>query len=165
MKIFAIHFFIAFLADYILLENQLVPLTYNALSAVIVFLAVFFLLWLSSFFYRRSYFRKLPKAVNFFFFFLKETIKSNIKIAYYIITPRYILSPAIIALPLDLQTDGEITLMAILISLTPGTLSLDVSNDRKTFYVHALYADQHEIEHIKHVLKFGFERRILELTA
>ena len=51
--------------------------------------------------------------------------------------------------------------MANLITLTPGTLSLDVSDDRKVLYVHAMYVKNKEafIADIKN----GFERKLLEI--
>jgi multicomponent Na+:H+ antiporter subunit E len=69
--------------------------------------------------------------------------------------------PGIVAVPLDAQTDLEITLMANLITLTPGTLSLDVSEDRHTLYVHAMFVDSPES--VRDSIKNGFERRLLEL--
>ena len=48
-----------------------------------------------------------------------------------------------------------------MISLTPGTLSLDVSNDKKVLYVHSMYITNRE-EFIKGI-KNGFEKRILEI--
>ncbi|HSI91657.1 MAG TPA: Na+/H+ antiporter subunit E [Adhaeribacter sp.] len=164
MKTFFIHTVIAFIAAYIIMKNELVPLPYNAIYSVAVFLVFFIAFWLTALLYHRNYFRKLPKAVAFFFFFLKELIKANLKIAYDIVTPNYQLRPAIIALPLTVQTDREITLLAILITLTPGTLSLDVSEDKKILYVHALYANHDNLDEMKDVLKHGFERRLMELT-
>ena len=52
--------------------------------------------------------------------------------------------PAIIIMPLDVKTDAGILLVANLISLTPGTLSLDVSEDRKNLKIHAMFADDPE---------------------
>ena len=49
------------------------------------------------------------------------------------------MKPGIVKIPLDLETDVEITLLASLITLTPGTLSLDVSKDKKVLYVHSMY--------------------------
>jgi multicomponent Na+:H+ antiporter subunit E len=64
---------------------------------------------------------------------------ANLKVAFDIITPKDYMSPGIIAFPLDAKSDLEITLFANLLTLTPGTLSLDVSSDKKILYVHALY--------------------------
>ncbi|MFN3614431.1 MAG: Na+/H+ antiporter subunit E, partial [Rubrimonas sp.] len=49
--------------------------------------------------------------------------------------------PAFVTMPLDAETDVEITLTANLISLTPGTLSVDVTPDRRGLIIHAMYAE------------------------
>lgn len=103
----------------------------------------------------------LLKLVEFVFYFLWELLLANIRVAYDVLTPTHHMRPGIIALPLDAQEDREITLLANLITLTPGTLSLDVSPDRKFLYVHSMYIDDPEQE--KKRLKQGFERRLLEL--
>jgi multicomponent Na+:H+ antiporter subunit E len=71
------------------------------------------------------------------------------------------MNPAIIAVPLDVKTDMEITLLANVITLTPGTLSLDVSNDKKVLYVHAAYVEDRE-EFVQD-LKNGFEKKLMEI--
>lgn len=99
---------------------------------------------------------------EFVLFFLKELWVSNIRVAGEILTPTHYMRPGIIALPLDVTHDVQITLLASLINLTPGTLSLEVSEDRKYLYVHAMYVPDPERE--KQHLKQGLERRILELS-
>ena len=69
--------------------------------------------------------------------------------------------PGIIAVPLDAKTDVEITLLANLVSLTPGTISLDVSDDRSVLYVHAMFVE--DPQRLCQEIKSGFERRILDL--
>ncbi|MGF1556809.1 Na+/H+ antiporter subunit E [Paucihalobacter sp.] len=108
-----------------------------------------------------KYFRLVPKIIFFFLFFLYELIKANIQVAFDVVTPKFYMKPGIVKLPLDAKTDIEITLLANLISLTPGTLSLDVSNDRKVLYVHAMYISDKE-KFIRDI-KQGFERRLLDI--
>jgi multicomponent Na+:H+ antiporter subunit E len=69
--------------------------------------------------------------------------------------------PGIVAVPLDLETDLQITLLATCITLTPGTLSLHVSEDRRTLYVHAMYID--DPDQLVREIKQGFEQRIREI--
>ena len=164
MKTFIIHGIIAFVTAYQFFLNLNI-LPYNALTTSAVFFTVFFLLWPTSLLYHPSYFQKLPKAFWLLFFFMKEVMIANLKIAYDIITPHLIITPVVIALPLDVKTDEDITLLSILISLTPGTLSLDVSEDRKVLYVHALYLKNNDTELLKQSIKHGFERRIIELRT
>lgn len=107
------------------------------------------------------YFAKLRIAVMFVLFFLWELSRANLKVAFDVLTPRHRMVPGVIAIPLDARTDAEITLLANLITLTPGTLSLDVSTDRRVLYVHAMYID--DVDALKREIKQGLERRVLEL--
>ncbi|WP_426123500.1 Na+/H+ antiporter subunit E [Pararhizobium sp. PWRC1-1] len=92
--------------------------------------------------------------------FFKELSLSAIKVAILVVRPNMRLRPGIFAFPLSLTRDFEITLLANLITLTPGTLSVDVSEDRRTLYVHAL--DCHDPAAEKRAISNGFERRIRE---
>jgi multicomponent Na+:H+ antiporter subunit E len=112
---------------------------------------------------RNKYFRKIPTIIKFFFYFLKELILANLMVAWDIITPTPKMRPGIIALDLDAKTNFEITMFANLITLTPGTLSLDVSEDKKTLYIHSLYI-YGTVDEFKKSLKNGIERRFLEVT-
>lgn len=85
------------------------------------------------------YISKVPKFIGFIGFFFWELLVSNLKVAHDVLTPTHHMCPGVIAVPLDATTDGEITIVANLISLTPGTLSLDVSSDRKVLYIHVMY--------------------------
>lgn len=110
----------------------------------------------------RPYTRRLVKIVEFAAFFARELLVANLRVARDVLTPKHYMRPAILAVPLDAQTDVEIVLLANLISLTPGTLSLDVSPDRRILFVHSMYTEDPET--VKRQLKQGFERRVLELT-
>ena len=108
-----------------------------------------------------SYFVKGIQVVSFAVFFARELILANLRVAYDVITPGYHIRPAIIAVPLDAKTDAEITMLANLITITPGSFSLEVSADRSVLYVHAMYVDDPEA--FRREIKDGFERRVLEL--
>lgn len=104
---------------------------------------------------------KLPRFIAFLFFFLWELLLANLRVAYDVITPTYHMRPGVIAVPLDARTDFEITSLAALISLTPGTLSLDVSADRSVLYVYTMFI--HDRDRIVRDIKDRFERRVLEI--
>lgn len=107
------------------------------------------------------YFRILPKVVAFVFYFLYELVKANLQVAYEVMTPNFNMTPGIIGYPLRAKTDLEISFLANCISLTPGTLSIDVSDDRKVLYIHSMYIKDREsfISGIRN----GFEKRLLEI--
>ena len=138
--------------------------TVNASNGFMAFVVVYFILWLLSYFYDTSHFKKLPKVINLFFFFIKELIKANFRIAYDVITPKHHMHPGVVVYPLEAKTDLEITMLANFISLTPGTLTIDVSEDRKILYFHAMYIQNSDMEKMKNDVKNGFEKRILEIT-
>lgn len=131
------------------------------LNFVFGFILSFFILRLVASGENRKYFKIMPKVIGFIFYFLYELVKANLQVAYEVITPNLYIKPGIIKYPLDAKTDIEITFLANLITLTPGTLSLDVSDDKKVLYVHAMYIKDREdfIASIKN----GFEKRILEI--
>lgn len=109
----------------------------------------------------KKYVAIAPRIISFLLYFLYQLVKANIQVAYDVVTPTFYMKPGIVRLPLDAETDLEITLLANFISLTPGTLSLDVSEDRKVLYVHAMYVNDKE-EFIRDI-KDGFERKLLQI--
>jgi multicomponent Na+:H+ antiporter subunit E len=110
----------------------------------------------------RAPIRKTGPALRFVAFFAKEVAVSAFRVALDVLTPHPRMRPAIVGVPLDVRTDGQITLLAVLITLTPGTLALDVSPDRRTLMVHAMFAA--DLDRVRRDIKTGFERRILELA-
>ncbi len=108
-----------------------------------------------------AYYSKFPRTISFLAYFLKEVVVSSLRVAWDVITPTHYNRPGIVAIPLEARTDLEVTLVANLISLTPGTLSLDVAPDRRTLYIHAMFAENPDA--IRREIKEGLERRLLEL--
>jgi len=94
-------------------------------------------------------------------YFVKELFISNFRVMWDVITPKHISRPGINGVPLDAKTDLEIMLVANLISLTPGTLNLDVSEDKTILYVHVMFLD--DVEEACRTIKEGLERRVLEV--
>jgi multicomponent Na+:H+ antiporter subunit E len=103
---------------------------------------------------------KVPKVIHFFFYFNRELIKSNLKVAYDVLTRTHYMKPGVIAFALRAEKDGEIAIVANLISLTPGTLSLDVSSDRSVLYIHVMYLtdEAQVVDDLR-----DLERRILDI--
>lgn len=101
------------------------------------------------------------QVVRLFGLFLRELTVSALQVARLVLTPdlRGRLKPAIIAFPLSVETDVEITLLANLITLTPGTMSVDVSADRHLLYIHALSIDDREA--FVRSIADGFEKQVM----
>ena len=110
---------------------------------------------------RATYAPRLWRVLRFALFFLWELVLSSLQVAYDSVTPRLRAQPRVIALPLDAETETEITLLANFLTLTPGTLSLDVSSDGRTLFIHAMYA--RDREQLIADIKSGLEARLLEV--
>jgi multicomponent Na+:H+ antiporter subunit E len=102
-------------------------------------------------------------ALRFGVFVAAEIFVANLRVAAAVLGPRRLISPAVVAVPLDLTRDDEITLLAGIINLTPGTLSLDVSPDRRTLLVHSMFTDSPDA--LRASIKNGYERRIKQVLA
>jgi len=102
-------------------------------------LGYFILLLAKPVFGPRAYYQQAWRAVAFVGFFIKELVLSSFRVAKDVLTPNLTAIPGVVAYPLAVRGEGAITVLACTISLTPGTLSLDVSDDRTTLYVHSMY--------------------------
>ncbi|MFN4169062.1 MAG: Na+/H+ antiporter subunit E [Pannonibacter phragmitetus] len=107
-----------------------------------------------------GYFRRASRVIGLILLFLYELVMSAWRVARIVIRPKLDLNPGFIAFPLTVESDFEIALLANLITLTPGTLSVDVSEDRKVLYIHCI--DVPDPEGTITDIRNGFERKIME---
>jgi multicomponent Na+:H+ antiporter subunit E len=111
------------------------------------------------------YYRKVPQVAAFAAFYLKEMLLANLRVAYDVVTPTHYMRPGVLAIPLDAKSDAEITLLANLLTLTPGSLSVDLTPDRSVLYLHVMYIDEDDVEAVRRKVKDSFERRVLEVLS
>lgn len=109
---------------------------------------------------RARYFGRVYYIIKLVVMFHYELVVSTLQVLWDIVTPDHSAKPAIIEVPLDVKTDTGILLVTNLISLTPGTLSIDVSEDRKTLIVHAMFAEDPEA--VCRSLKQGMEKWVID---
>jgi multicomponent Na+:H+ antiporter subunit E len=111
-----------------------------------------------------QYFEKGAQVLRFTVFFIWELIIANLRVARDVLRPGPLrMKPRVIAVPLDLRGDVPVTLLANVLSLTPGTLSLDISDDQKTLFVHAIHSPDGEKTILE--IKQGFERLVSGLFS
>jgi len=151
------------------LMNLLLSFTWVALTGSLSytnflfgFILGFCILWIM---YRneedRRYFFRVPKTVGFIFLMLYQMIRSNLQVAFDVITPKYFFQPGIVKFPMRARTDLEINLLSTVISLTPGTLIIDVSEDKTILYIHVMYLK--DKEQFVHQIRNGIEKKLLEI--
>jgi multicomponent Na+:H+ antiporter subunit E len=109
------------------------------------------------------YHGRAVRALAFAGFYLGEMALSGARVARQVLSPRLRMRPALVAVPLHAHTDAEIATFANLVSLTPGTLSVEVSPDRRVLYVHAMDLGHGGPDELRDSLKQGMERRVLAL--
>lgn len=114
------------------------------------------------FFHSRFYLLRVIAVINLLFIFIKELILANWAVLKVILKPRLDIQPGIFAMPTQLKSDWEITILANLITLTPGTFVIDVSKDKKVLYIHAI--DVPDVEDAINGIKNSFENAIMEVS-
>lgn len=107
-----------------------------------------------------KYFRRTYLILRLIAIFVRELVKSGVTVARIVLRPGREFHSGILAIPLACKSDLEIMVFANLITLTPGTLSIDVSDDRTTLYVHAIHTDDPAAD--KQAMKDAFEVNIRE---
>ena len=96
-------------------------------------------------------------AIGLAGFFTWELVVANIRVAADVLRGNRI-EPAVVAIPLDVTSDGEILLLSMLINITPGSVTIDLSDDRRTLYVHVMH--MRSADETRREIKGGFERRV-----
>ena len=114
-----------------------------------------------------------PRRYLYFIFhyvpvFLWEVLKANIDVAYRVAHPSLPIKPGIVKVKTSLRSDIAYTLLANSITLTPGTMSVDIDKDRSVLYVHWIDVSSHDIESATQIIVERFEkilRKIFEDEA
>jgi len=107
-----------------------------------------------------DYFRRGWFWSKMVFMFIRELVLSSVQVMWYVLSPSQTAKTGIISMPLDVTGEMQILSLTNMITLTPGTLSLDVTEDCKTLYIHALFADDPDA--IRAHIKNGMERWVIE---
>ena len=103
---------------------------------------------------------KIPKKIIYLYVLIKEIIKANIAVAKIVIKPTIDIKPGIIAVPIRTKTNIGITGIANTITLTPGTLTVDISDDKTILYVHSI--DATDPQGIRDSIRDDLEHYVLE---
>lgn len=92
--------------------------------------------------------RNLPKKIVRFIYFMlfisKDLISSNLQVAFHILCPTRKFKPGVVAIPIQKGSDLQIALLSNIISLSPGILTLELSDDKKLLFVHSMFCDNKE---------------------
>jgi multicomponent Na+:H+ antiporter subunit E len=107
------------------------------------------------------YNKRVPNLVRFVIYYFGEVLASTWDVIRAEFRDPSSLKPGIIAYPLETRNDFEIVLLNNLLALTPGTLGVDLSPDRRILYIHIIDVPDPDIARQK--IKDGLERRLMEV--
>lgn len=102
--------------------------------------------------------RRIYLIAVFILFYTRELIVASLLLTRDIFSPGLSFSHGIVKIEIDLKSDLALLAFINLLSMTPGSLTLDLSSDRKFVYIHSMYL--RDIERFKHDVKVKFEQRI-----
>ncbi|KZZ83381.1 MULTISPECIES: Na+/H+ antiporter subunit E [Bacillaceae] len=151
-----LNFFIAFLWMFLQNTYTLVTFTVGLLFGLLIIFGM------RRFFSTRFYLMNVIAVFTLLTIFMKELIMANLSVLKIIITPKLKLTPGIFSYETELTKAWEITVLSNLITLTPGTLVVEISDDNKTLYIHAM--DISSEEEARKDIRDSFEKAIKEVS-
>ena len=133
-----------------------------------VFIALLVAVITGDLFIQRTHMLRHPKRYLYFFFyylptFLWEMAKANVDVAYRVLHPKLPINPGIVKVKTSLKSDTALTFLANSITLTPGTLSVDIDRDNGFLYVHWIDVKAKDIEKATEIVVERFEKILKEI--
>lgn len=114
------------------------------------------------FFGTRFYLHRLLKILKLILLFIRELTLSSMQVLKQVLDPQLNITPGIFTYETELQGDYQITALALLLTLTPGSVVMEVSEDGSVFYIHAMDIVKSKEAVLRSIGKF--EKAILEVT-
>jgi len=114
------------------------------------------------FFGTRFYLRRVAKIIKLILLFIQELILSSMSVLRWILSPELNITPGIFTYETKLEGDWQVTALALLLTLTPGSVVMEISEDGNLFYIHAMDLEEAKDSIVRSIGKF--ERAILEVT-
>lgn len=155
---FILNLFIALL--WLLLVDERVPQLTTFFTGFVVGIGILYVM--HRFFGTKFYLRRVMKIMVLILIFVREILSSSYVIMKQILTPKLRITPGIFKYQTKLKGDWEITTLALLLTLTPGSVVMEVSEDGEVFYIHAMDLEESKESLLRSLEKF--EKAIMEVT-
>ena len=126
------------------------------------FVGILILYAMHRFFGTQFYLRRVLKILKLILLFIRELLMSSVEVLKQVLDPQLKITPGIFTYETRLQGDWQVTVLALLLTLTPGSVVMEVSEDGKTFYIHAMDIVESKEAVLRSIGKF--ETAILEVT-
>ena len=155
---FILNLFIA--ALWLLLQDEITPKFTTFLMGFIVGIGILYAM--HRFYGTQFYLRRVFSIVKLMMLFNWELLLSSYSVLKQITTPKLTITPGIFTYKTELKGDWEVTALALLLTLTPGSVVMEVSEEGDMFYIHAMDMEESKDAVIRSIGKF--ERAIMEVT-
>src|SRR5690625_3113848 len=155
---FLLNLFIAFL--WVLLKDEEVLRLQTIVTGFII--GSFVVLLMRRFFGGYFYLHRLIKVIQLILIFISEILKSSVVVIKHILSPKINIKPGIFKYKTILHGDWEVTTLALLLTLTPGSVVMEVNEEGNIFYIHAMDIKRYKAD-LERSLK-AFEKAIMEVT-
>jgi len=104
---------------------------------------------------------RLFRFIGFLFFYLGEVLMANIRIAIDVLTPQDLSKPRFVKVPLEPMTPRQLLILTNVVTMTPGTLCIEVSEDNTELLIHSLYSDSDD--ELIQSIKNDYERKVKDV--
>ncbi|MEB2281584.1 Na+/H+ antiporter subunit E [Lysinibacillus xylanilyticus] len=155
---FILNLFIATL--WLLLQDEVIPQFSTFLMGFIVGIGILYAM--HRFYGTQFYLRRVFSIIKLLWLFNWELLLSSYCVIRQITTPKLNITPGIFTYKTVLKGDWEITALALLLTLTPGSVVMEVCEEGDMFYIHAMDIEQSKEAVIRSIGKF--EQAIMEVT-
>lgn len=155
---FILNLFIALLWMLLIDEDQFYISTFFA--GYLVGIGIIFIM--HRFFGRKFYLHRLYAAIKLIIIFISEILQSSILVLKHVLSPKLNLRPGIFKYETQLTSDVEVTTLAMLLTLTPGSVVMEVTPEGNVFYIHGMDLEQSKDALLRSLAKF--EKAIMEVT-
>ncbi|TKI53355.1 Na+/H+ antiporter subunit E [Lysinibacillus mangiferihumi] len=155
---FILNLFIATL--WLLLQDEITPQFSTFLMGFVVGIGILYVM--HRFYGTQFYLRRVFSIIKLLWLFNWELLLSSYNVLKQITTPKLNITPGIFTYKTKLNGDWEITALALLLTLTPGSVVMEVSEEGDMFYIHAMDIEQSKDAVIRSIGKF--EEAIMEVT-
>lgn len=155
---FILNLFIALL--WMLLRDEDVLRFSTFFAGFLVGIVIIF--FMQRFFGQQFYLRRVYSIIKLVIIFISELFQSSYVVLKQILSPTLQIKPGIFTYETKLKGDGEVTTLAMLLTLTPGSVVMEVSPDGSKFYIHGMDLEQSKDSLLRSLAKF--EKAIVEVT-
>lgn len=145
---------------WVLLKDEDVIKSETVITGFLIGIVIVFIM--RRFFGGRFYLHRFYSVLKLVLIFINELIQSSIVVIKHIVSRKVTIEPGIFTYTTPLKGDWEVTTLALLLTLTPGSVVMEVSPEGDTFYIHAMDINRYQGD-LERSLQI-FEKAIMEVS-